>query len=205
MDTTRRNRMLRLAVASALAGTPLALIGHLAHAKTEGLVESFIGNLKDGTPIMATRQDHNNETVHVFTRAGDDSYQRLPDGKYALDDGYEFVVKNGTLDYDAAVPDGYAAWKEVVATPPNWLGDVEKKILDYALYNVGGDDYAAIQWADGKGYYQAYLVKDDKLIPLSDGQYPLPQAGGSVHVSNGHIVPDSVPGVLRAAFGVEAP
>lgn len=220
MAITSRARVMKLAIASAIAGTPVGLLGHLAPAANPlaGMTETFGGKLADGSTILASRRDGDENTVHVFAER-DGNVAPLSDGRYELDDGYGFSISNGKLDYDALIAlDGYTAWREVVGIPAEYYRVlppffftspivVQTKVasagavLDYVVYKAEGVAYYVVQRADRENY-EVYRVEGDQVVAVTDGTYPLPHSDARMSVREGRVTSETVPHLL-AALGAD--
>jgi hypothetical protein len=134
--------------------------------------------------------------------------QPLKDGEYRLKDGGVFRVANGRIDFDAVMadPDGtepfrqYGAWKEIVAIENPLLSLPDPLTITDVVRFVApdGNSYYAVQQGADRPY-QAYMVVNHALRPLTDGAYPLP-GGRAFQVKAGDVTPASLADLKVHAF-----
>lgn len=198
MRDDMRDKVVRQALNQAIRGTPLSLFANVTpYGDTAS--EQVNALLDDGRQVTFQRRTTAVQRTDAFI-ADEGKHAPLTDGEYRLKDGTTFAVVNGAIDFDAVLadPDGvepfrqYGAWREVVAID-NPLLTLENpaEITDTVRFLADdGNSYYAIQ-AGVDAPYQAYVVKDRRLTPLSDGTYPLP-AGGEFEVSDGFVRAESL-------------
>jgi hypothetical protein len=177
-----RHEAIVSALRKAIKGTRLALFERIT-PQGDTTSERFNAELHDGTRVVFERRTTAVQRTDAFSRASDGSTLPLPDGEYRLKDGAAFRVVGGQIDFDAIMsdPDGYTpfkeynAWKEVVAFENPLLSLPDPLSITDVVRFVAADDrsYYAVQQGVGRPY-QAYVVVDQVLTPLADGEYPLP-------------------------------